>query len=715
MFDRTQMIDGITMRRLRGGVPGLWADSLLEATRGLGYMHAVDRGVQMELSRLLAMGRASEHFGASPALVRIDTAVRRLGLYLYPQMDLSPLSASARELLEAYVDGVNRGWKARGAPMLFRLLRYRRARWTTADVVRVMRFTAFFGLASGQASFEDNVVDLVRRGVPVEALRELVGEGIDGVDPDLVGSVAQDVRSLGLGGVAGVAGSNAWALAGSKTGSRHPIIANDPHMDVGRLPALWYEVELHVPGESVAGATCPGLPSVLFGRNLHLGWAMTYAHADGVDHWVEECKDGKRRVGPDAWEPMRERVEVIRPRGKAEQRFSVFMSPHGVLLGDARRKGRYLSVRWVGEPGRFASTIEAALALPRARSVAEARAVVRGFHFPPTTWVFADDAGHIGTQVSGAFPKRPSGWSGLYPVPGWTAEHDWDGLVDPETLPGETDPDRGFVVAANQHQRIEGGPALMNAALPPYRLARIGQCLTEEDNWSLDGTQQLQCDLHSVQAERLVPLFLEYARDPEILRELGTWSLRVTPTSRAATIFENLYRAAILTVFGDGGVGRETTIYLLDETGFFFHVHHRVEDVLLDRQSVWFRGRDYDTVLREAMAEGEAAPYEAWGDRNVVTHANPLFGRVMGRLTPVNRGPFGFPGNHATVQQGAVVREGGLVSHCGPSYRFVSDLGTDELWTNLPGGPSEHPLSRFYATDLGRWRFGEYKRLQLVR
>ncbi|HEV3025371.1 MAG TPA: penicillin acylase family protein, partial [Pirellulales bacterium] len=46
-----------------------------------------------------------------------------------------------------------------------------------------------------------------------------------------------------------------------------------------------------------------------------------------------------------------------------------------------------------------------------------------------------------------------------------------------------------------------------------------------------------------------------------------------------------------------------------------------------------------------------------------------------------------------------------------PSYHFVTDMGSDEAWTNLPGGPSESWFSRWYKSDIPRWLAGEYKRL----
>ena len=41
----------------------------------------------------------------------------------------------------------------------------------------------------------------------------------------------------------------------------------------------------------------------------------------------------------------------------------------------------------------------------------------------------------------------------------------------------------------------------------------------------------------------------------------------------------------------------------------------------------------------------------------------------------------------------------------------MTDLGTDEAWTNLPGGPSESRFSRYYKNDIPRWQTGTYKRL----
>ena len=59
-------------------------------------------------------------------------------------------------------------------------------------------------------------------------------------------------------------GSNSWAVAGSRTTTGKPMLANDPHLSPS-MPGIWYQIGLHcdcefnVEGFSFAGS--PGGPS----------------------------------------------------------------------------------------------------------------------------------------------------------------------------------------------------------------------------------------------------------------------------------------------------------------------------------------------------------------------------------------------------------------------------------------------------------------------
>ena len=97
---------------------------------------------------------------------------------------------------------------------------------------------------------------------------------------------------------------------------------------------------------------------------------------------------------------------------------------------------------------------------------------------------------------------------------------------------------------------------------------------------------------------------------------------------------------------------------------------------------------------------------------NAFRFTNRFFeGRRAGRFFGFHTGEFAMPGNHATPFQGHLLRAAKRESTFAPSYHFVTDMSTDEAWTNLPGGPRESRFSKYYKTDIARWSRGEYKLL----
>ncbi len=83
-------------------------------------------------------------------------------------------------------------------------------------------------------------------------------------------------------------------MAGSRTVSGKPILANDPHLGL-RTPSVWYLARLEAPGLSVAGATLPGVPGVIIGHNARIAWGLTSVEPDVQDLYLEET-DPKRSV-----------------------------------------------------------------------------------------------------------------------------------------------------------------------------------------------------------------------------------------------------------------------------------------------------------------------------------------------------------------------------------------------------------------------------------
>ena len=94
------------------GIPRIAAESERDAAIALGYLHARDRMFQMEQMRRGAEGRLAEIAGAQA--VRLDRFSRLLGLAQLARADLAALSPEARDLLQAYADGVNAWIGVRG-------------------------------------------------------------------------------------------------------------------------------------------------------------------------------------------------------------------------------------------------------------------------------------------------------------------------------------------------------------------------------------------------------------------------------------------------------------------------------------------------------------------------------------------------------------------------------------------------------------------------
>src|SRR5947199_263812 len=90
--------------------------------------------------------------------------------------------------------------------------------------------------------------------------------------------------------VDGKPGSNAWALAGSHTGSGKPLLSNDPHLEYS-LPGIWYMVHIQAPGFEVAGVTVPGAPGVVVGHNQRIAWGITNLQFAVQDLYREKFDD----------------------------------------------------------------------------------------------------------------------------------------------------------------------------------------------------------------------------------------------------------------------------------------------------------------------------------------------------------------------------------------------------------------------------------------
>lgn len=433
------------------------------------------------------------------------------------QAQIDALPARHRAVLDAYADGVNRALSAR-RPWELRLVRHRPEPWKAADCVLMGRLIGHVGLAQTQGEVERWLVQMLNDGVTLETLDELFGGRLAGFDPALLDGlriedplIPQSIRWHPA--VPAAAASNNWVLAPQRTQSGSAILAGDPHLEVNRLPAVWYEAVLEGPDGWLAGASMPGAPAILVGRNEHVAWSVTYAYADVIDSWVEDCRDGCFRRD-DGWQPFDVREEVIHRRGGEPERVRFYDNLHGTLGGDPHVPGRYLATRWAGRDGGGRS-LAAALDLARARDAEAAGELLSRLEWA-FNWVLADRDGAIVYRMSGRIPRRREGAGGLLPLAGWRPADDWQGFHDAAELPQRRNPPSGWLATANEDLNALGAVAPINLAGAPYRAERLAQLLGARDDWTIDALRHVQMDAMSPQARRfmavLAPLLVQRRR-----------------------------------------------------------------------------------------------------------------------------------------------------------------------------------------------------------
>ena len=209
--------------------------------------------------------------------------------------EAAALGGRARELAEAYAAGVN-ARLARGRPWELRLLGVPAEPWRPADTLLTLRLMSFVGLAQAQGDAEVVVLQALRAGVDR-------GEARRGSSART--STASTTRSSRRSGPCATCRPSSrasrrspacgrattWRSPGASRPRARALYASDPHLEVNRLPAIWYEVVGELPdGDFRTGVTVPGVPGLVMGRTRAIAGGFTYGFADTIDFVIEEVK-----------------------------------------------------------------------------------------------------------------------------------------------------------------------------------------------------------------------------------------------------------------------------------------------------------------------------------------------------------------------------------------------------------------------------------------
>ena len=311
------------------GIPRIRAANERDGAAALGFVHARDRMFQMELMRRAAAGRLSELAG--PSTLWVDRTMRTLGLGRAALADYAALPDDTKTVLEAYASGVNAWIAAHGrfaAPEFLPL--GAPEPWQPSDSLLWAKTMGLY--LSGNWRAELSRLSLQGR-LPQERIDELWrsdpprqrADRSTDPDPDLAAAarrLAAVLPTFPGPWTQPDSASNEWAVDGAHSATGAPILAGDPHLAFA-FPGVWYLARIDTPDSTLAGATAPGVPFLVIGRNRHIAWTFTTTDADVQDIFIEAA---------DA--PSTQRVERIAVRGQPDETLIVRESRHGPIVGD---------------------------------------------------------------------------------------------------------------------------------------------------------------------------------------------------------------------------------------------------------------------------------------------------------------------------------------------------------------------------------------------
>jgi len=747
-------VQPVQIVRDKHGVPHIYARNTPDAYFALGYAHAQDRLWQMEMNRRITAGRLSEVVGK--ATLETDRFFRTLGFRQLAEQQAVALTGGAKANVEAYAAGVNAFIDKRtGAlPPEFLLFGVSPTPWTPADTLAFLKLMALD--LSGNWGNELARFRLARRldqkqigelfpPYPGAAPVSLADHGplyraaAASFDPDALAATLPPPPAEGIG-------SNNWVLAGGRTATGKPLLANDPHLGLS-APALWYYAHLSAPGMEVIGATLPGVPGVVLGRNQRIAWGFTNTGPDTQDLFLERIDpaDPAKYMTPTGSAAFETREEIIKVRFGDDVKHVVRKTRHGPVLSDlapnfgggSTEPGYVLALQWTALEADDKSA-EAVEALSRVDNWEGFVAALKDYVTPQQNIVYADVDGNIGFIAPGRVPVRKpeNDLRGLSPAPGWDAKYDWAGYIPYEALPRTYNPASGRVITANHKIVPDSYPYFITSEwADPYRASRIEQMMAAREVHSLDSFKLMQADVLSLQRAELLPLLLAAPvadGEPSRARELlARWDGALDAGRAEPLIYAAWYREL-------------SRLIVADELGPLFAGNWRqrplfVRNVLadVDGQGRWcgitgssqpvtcaeLIARALDRALADLRARyGGDMNLWRWGEAHVALGSHRPLSGILGGL-PLLRDLFEVrvptPGDTYTVNVGRhnISDEARpFASVHAASLRAIYDLGDlDRSLFMFSTGQSGNPLSPLYRNLARNWAAVDYLPLTMKR
>ena len=718
------------------GVPHVYAENEIDLYRVTGYLQAQDRLWQMDLLRRVTMGRLSEIFGED--MIGADQLFRSLRISEKSERVIKKTDPFIIDCMEAYADGVNQfiSENSKHLSFEFAVLGYLPEPWEVMHSFNLIGYMAW-DLSSGWDT--ESLLYKICQVVGKEKMAELIPDLDlhDAIFPDfmldnkleITGDLLSESRVIRDLGLEVFYGSNNWVVDGRHSTTGKPIVCNDMHLGLDMAPGIWYQMHQVVPGKlHVTGVVLPGAPFVICGHNDSIAWGMTNVSVDAVDYYIETInpEDSSKYLLDGEWKDLKIVEEKILVKGgEPVTRVNRFTHRGPVISSFRGIKDNVVSMRWLGNE--FSNELETCFRLNRSRNMGDFREAVKTFVSVSQNIVYGDAEGNIGLFTCAGLPLRNGNRS--FFAPGDTSLYDWKGILSPGKLPHEVNPEKGFLISANNRTTGPGYPYHISHWYSiPVRYNRIHELLSRKEIFSPEDMEGIQGDQVSLWARKFLPLMNmalgeaelsgQAAEMFEVFRE---WDGNMDAGQAAPAIFEAFYLKLAETVFKDE-LGDELYPEFLGEASLAEYAFYAM---LEGREISWADNVETETVealedmivpawelaagwLAELM--GEDINAWKWGDIHQISFVHALGSvNLLKKVFKLEKGPFRVGGSYHTVSPYSYSRLNPFHTNHGASQRHIFPLDNwDESRMIIPTGISGIPAIDYFCNQSGMYVSNQY-------
>jgi penicillin amidase len=337
-----------------------------------------------------------------------------------------------------------------------------------------------------------------------------------------------------------------------------------------------------------------------------------------------------------------------------------------------------------------------------AKTVDELFESTKGWGLIDHNLVAADTKGRIGHLVRANAPDRPSS-NGWLPVPGWTGENDWKGMIPWEKMPRTFDPTRGYIVTANNRivsDHRDGDPYLCTDCHPPYRAKRIETLLEALPSATMEDMKVIHGDVQSLTA----PVFQNMLRKTTVSDSVAVdmkhlilnWDGKMDKDSISAGAY-SLFRWQLAALLAErSGLIKANQHALLQLPPAVVPVHQlwwalpqfvRANDISLLHGWTWEQAFEEALKRTATLFNGKA-----WGSIHQAALKHPL-GTLSADASALLDPPGLFVGgDNDTVLANGCIPAFGLTAAYGAVARYVFDVGNWDAcqWIVIDGSSGNH-------------------------